>query len=136
MPASETHFLIVDDFAPMRRIVAGLLKELGYSRQTEADDGASAWKILESGTSNVEFVVTDWNMPVMDGIELLRKIRANPAMRHLPVLIVTAETRKENIMLAAQCGADGYIVKPFNTGTLERKIRHIMGRRTPLLSAA
>jgi two-component system chemotaxis response regulator CheY len=136
MQASEQHFLIVDDFAPMRRIVAGLLKELGYSRQTEADDGATAWKILEAGAGNVDFVVTDWNMPLMDGIELLRKIRSSPALQHLPVLIITAETRKENIMLAAQCGADGYIVKPFNTGTLERKIQHIMSRRSPLLSAA
>ncbi|WDZ96657.1 response regulator [Herbaspirillum sp. WKF16] len=136
MAASDLHFMIVDDFAPMRRIVGALLKDLGYPRQTEADDGSTAWKILESGASSVDFVLTDWNMPLMDGIALLRKIRSHPDLAHLPVLMVTAETHKDNILHAAQCGADGYIVKPFNADTLERQVRRIVARRAQMLAAA
>jgi two-component system, chemotaxis family, chemotaxis protein CheY len=128
MAASDRHFLIVDDFAPMRRIVGALLKE--------ADDGSTAWKILESGASSVDFVLTDWNMPVMDGIALLRKIRSHPALCRLPVLMLTAETHKDNIILAAETGADGYIVKPFNADTLERQVRRILQRRAQMLAAA
>jgi two-component system chemotaxis response regulator CheY len=136
MATADLHFLIVDDFAPMRRIVSALLKDIGYSRQTEADDGSMAWKILESGASSINFVLTDWNMPLLDGIGLLKKIRSNPDLAHLPVIMVTAETHKDNILHAAECGADGYIVKPFNADTLERKIRKITARREQMLAIA
>ncbi|WP_443113344.1 response regulator [Herbaspirillum seropedicae] len=129
MAATEQHFLVVDDFSTMRRIVSGLLKELEYTKIVEADDGSSALKILESGASNITFVLTDWNMPVMDGLTLLKKIRSTPALSHLPVLMITAEAKKENIVLAAQEGADGYIVKPFNATTLKEKIEKILARR-------
>ncbi|NUU03031.1 response regulator [Herbaspirillum robiniae] len=136
MAASDRHFLIVDDFAPMRRIVGALLKELGYPRQSEADDGSAAWKLLESSASSIDFVLTDWNMPVMDGIALLRKIRSHPRLCRLPVLMLTAETHKDHIILAAETGADGYIVKPFNADTLERQVRRILQRRAQVLAAA
>ena len=129
MAATEQHFLVVDDFSTMRRIVSGLLKELEYTKMVEADDGSTALKILESGASGITFVLTDWNMPVMDGLTLLKKIRANPALSHLPVLMITAEAKKENIVMAAQEGADGYIVKPFNAATLKEKIEKILARR-------
>ena len=129
MAATEQHFLVVDDFSTMRRIVSGLLKELEYSKIVEADDGSSALKILESGASNITFVLTDWNMPVMDGLTLLKKIRSTPSLAHLPVLMITAEAKKENIVMAAQEGADGYIVKPFNATTLKEKIEKILARR-------
>jgi len=129
MAATEQHFLVVDDFSTMRRIVSGLLKELEYTKMVEADDGSTALKILESGASGVTFVLTDWNMPIMDGLTLLKKIRGNPALSHLPVLMITAEAKKENIVMAAQEGADGYIVKPFNAATLKEKIEKILARR-------
>ncbi|EIJ46770.1 chemotaxis regulator protein [Herbaspirillum sp. GW103] len=116
----------------MRRIVSGLLKELEYTKIVEADDGSTALKILESGASNITFVLTDWNMPVMDGLTLLKKIRSTPALAHLPVLMITAEAKKENIVTAAQEGADGYIVKPFNATTLKEKIEKILARRAQM----
>ncbi len=129
MAADDQYFLVVDDFSTMRRIVSGLLKELEYTKMVEADDGSSALKILEAGALPVTFVLTDWNMPVMDGLTLLKKIRATPSLAHLPVLMITAEAKKENIVTAAQEGADGYIVKPFNATTLKEKIEKILARR-------
>jgi two-component system chemotaxis response regulator CheY len=123
---------VVDDFSTMRRIVSGLLKELEYNKIVEADDGSSALKVLEAGALPVTFVLTDWNMPVMDGLELLKKIRSTPSLAHLPVLMITAEAKKENIVMAAQTGADGYIVKPFNAATLKEKIEKILARRAHL----
>ena len=134
MPKTEQYFLVVDDFSTMRRIVMGLLKELEYTKMTDADDGASAWKLLESGTVPVSFVITDWNMPVMDGLTLLKKIRSTPKFANLPVLMITAEAKKENIVMAAESGADGYIVKPFNASTLNDKIEKISARRAQLAS--
>lgn len=116
-------FLVVDDFSTMRRIVRNLLKELGYTNAEEAEDGSVALNRLK--TEKFDFVVSDWNMPVMTGIELLRKIRADPDLKSLPVLMVTAEARKENIIEAAQCGANGYIVKPFTAATLDEKLAKI-----------
>ena len=113
---TESHFLIVDDFSTMRRIVINLLKELGYTKTSEAEDGDKALKMLQAGEAIVNpitFVITDWNMPVMDGLELLKSIRSSPTLNKLPVLMITAEAKKENIVAAAQAGADGYIVKPF-----------------------
>ncbi len=130
--SADQHFLVVDDFSTMRRIVTGLLQELEYTKMSEAEDGAVAFKILESGATPVTFVLTDWNMPVMDGLALLKKIRATPQLSHLPVLMITAEAKKENIVEAAQSGADGYIVKPFNAATLQEKIAKILARRAQL----
>ena len=115
--------LIVDDFSTMRRIVRNLLKELGYTNVDEAEDGVVAMQKLSAG--GIDFVVTDWNMPNMTGIELLRAIRANAQIAHLPVLMITAEAKKENIIEAAQAGASGYIVKPFTAATLAEKMAKI-----------
>jgi two-component system chemotaxis response regulator CheY len=134
MPKTDQHFLVVDDFSTMRRIVMGLLKELEYTKMTDADDGSSAWKLLESGSVPVSFVITDWNMPVMDGLTLLKKIRGTPKFANLPVLMITAEAKKENIVMAAESGADGYIVKPFNASTLNDKIEKIAARRAQVAS--
>jgi two-component system chemotaxis response regulator CheY len=117
-------FLVVDDFATMRRIVRNLLKELGFTNIEEAEDGAVALQRLR-GSAKFDFVVTDWNMPNMTGIDLLRQIRADESLRHLPVLMVTAEARKENIIEAAQAGANGYVVKPFTAATLDEKLKKI-----------
>jgi len=107
----------------MRRIVRNLLKELGYTNVDEAEDGSVGLQKLKG--SNFQFVVTDWNMPVMTGIEMLKAIRADPGLKHLPVLMITAEAKKENIIEAAQNGASGYIVKPFTAAVLEEKLGKI-----------
>ena len=119
----KMRFLVVDDFSTMRRIVRNLLKELGFTNVDEAEDGAIALQKLQGG--GFEFVVTDWNMPNMDGLTLLQAIRATPNLKHLPVLMITAEAKKENIIAAAQSGASGYIVKPFTAGTLSEKLNKI-----------
>jgi two-component system chemotaxis response regulator CheY len=131
--ADDQYFLVVDDFSTMRRIVTGLLKELEFTRMAEAEDGSAALKVLETGVAPITFVLTDWNMPVMDGLALLKKIRTTPALSHLPVLMITAEAKKENIVEAAQAGADGYIVKPFNAATLKEKIEKILHRRAHMV---
>lgn len=127
--ASELNFLVVDDFSTMRRIISGLLKEIGYTKIHEAEDGSAGLRLLKSSLSNgvpIDFVITDWNMPVMDGLEFLKQIRLDPVLSNLPVLMVTAEAKKENIIAAAQAGADGYIVKPFTAATLKEKLDKIM----------
>jgi two-component system chemotaxis response regulator CheY len=116
-------FLVVDDFSTMRRIVRNLLKELGFTNVDEAEDGAIALQKLSNG--GFDFVVTDWNMPNMDGLTMLQTIRATPALKHLPVLMITAEAKKENIIAAAQAGAHGYIVKPFTAATLSEKLNKV-----------
>ncbi len=116
--------LVVDDFSTMRRIVRNLLKELGFANVHEAEDGVDALNKLRS-EGNFEFVVSDWNMPNMTGIELLRTIRGDAALKHLPVLMVTAEAKRENIIEAAQAGASGYVVKPFTAATLDEKLKKI-----------
>ena len=123
MADPKMKFLVVDDFSTMRRIVRNLLKELGYTNVDEAEDGVIALQKLQSG--GFEFVVTDWNMPNMDGLTLLQTIRATQNLKHLPVLMITAEAKKENIIAAAQAGASGYIVKPFTAGTLSEKLSKI-----------
>jgi two-component system chemotaxis response regulator CheY len=123
MRNSDLRFLVVDDFSTMRRIVRNLLKELGFTNVEEAEDGAVALQKLRGGA--FDFVISDWNMPNMTGIELLRAIRADPALKHLPLLIITAEAKKENIVEAAQSGASGYIVKPFTAATLDEKLGKI-----------
>ncbi len=121
---TQLKFLIVDDFSTMRRIVRGLLKEIGYNNAEEAEDGAVALSMLKKG--QFDFVVSDINMPNMTGFDLLSAIKKDDALKHLPVLMVTAEARKEDIVRAAQDGAAGYIVKPFTKATLEEKVSKIM----------
>ena len=123
MADPKTKFLVVDDFSTMRRIVRNLLKELGYAGVDEAEDGVQALQKLK--TEKYDFVVSDWNMPNMDGLELLKRIRADAALSKLPVLMVTAEAKKENIIAAAQAGASGYVVKPFTAATLDEKLSKI-----------
>ncbi|MDD2685346.1 MAG: chemotaxis response regulator CheY [Gallionella sp.] len=123
MGIENTKFLVVDDFSTMRRIVRNLLKELGFTNVQEAEDGVDALSKLRA--DKFDFVVSDWNMPNMTGIELLRAIRADATLKHLPVLMVTAEAKKENIIEAAQAGASGYVVKPFTAATLDEKLKKI-----------
>lgn len=123
MGIEDTRFLVVDDFSTMRRIVRNLLKELGFVNVQEAEDGVQALSKLRADT--FDFVVSDWNMPNMTGIELLRAIRADAKLKHLPVLMVTAEAKRENIIEAAQAGASGYVVKPFTAATLDEKLKKI-----------
>lgn len=118
--------LVVDDFSTMRRIIKNLLRDLGFTNVSEADDGATALPMLQGG--DFEFVVTDWNMPGMQGIDLLRAIRADDKLKHIPVLMVTAEAKKEQIIAAAQAGVNGYIVKPFTAATLKEKLDKIFER--------
>ena len=124
MSNPDMKFLIVDDFSTMRRIVRGLLKELGYNNADEAEDGAVALGMMKN--TAYDFVVSDINMPNMNGFELLKAIKSDDSLKHIPVLMVTAEARKEDIVLAAQTGASGYIVKPFTKATLEEKVQKIM----------
>ena len=124
MNTTDMKFLIVDDFSTMRRIVRGLLKEMGCNNADEAEDGAVALNMLRN--TRFDFVVSDINMPNMNGFDLLKAIKADDSLKHLPVLMVTAEARKEDIVLAAQSGAAGYIVKPFTKATLEEKVQKIL----------
>lgn len=118
--------LVVDDFSTMRRIVKNLLRDLGFTNTHEADDGNTAWPMLQSG--DFDFVVTDWNMPGMTGIELLEKIRADERLKGIPVLMVTAEAKRDQIVAAAQKGVNGYVVKPFTAAALKEKIEKIFER--------
>ena len=122
--ATDMRFLIVDDFSTMRRIIRGLLKVMGYHTAEEAVDGVVALEMLKN--SSYDFVVSDINMPNMNGFDLLAQIKKTDTLKHLPVLMVTAEARKEDIVRAAQEGAAGYIVKPFTKATLEEKVAKIM----------
>ena len=123
MANKNLKFLIVDDFSTMRRIVRNSLKELGYTNVDEAEDGVAAFNKLR--TTHFDFVVSDWNMPNMSGIELLKAIRADANLKSLPVLMVTAEAKKENIIEAEEAGANGYVLKPFTIATLEQKLNEI-----------
>lgn len=118
--------LIVDDFSTMRRIVKNLLRDLGFNDTTEADDGQTALPMLKTG--KFDFLVTDWNMPGMDGLTLLKEVRADENLKDMPVLMVTAEAKREQIVVAAQAGVNGYVVKPFTAVTLKEKIEKIFER--------
>jgi two-component system chemotaxis response regulator CheY len=122
----DMQILVVDDFSTMRRIIKNLLRELGFNNAAEADDGTSALPMLQTG--KYDFLITDWNMPKMPGIELLRAVRADPKLASLPVLMVTAEARRDQIVEAAQAGVNGYVVKPFSAETLKEKIEKIFER--------
>jgi two-component system, chemotaxis family, chemotaxis protein CheY len=119
--------LVVDDFSTMRRIVMGLLKELGYENVTEADDGNTALPLLKGG--NFDFLITDWNMPGMPGLELLKAVRGDAKLAKLPVLMLTAEAKREQIIEAAQAGVSGYVIKPFTAVTLKEKIDKILASK-------
>jgi two-component system chemotaxis response regulator CheY len=118
--------LVVDDFSTMRRIIKNLLRDLGFNNTNEADDGTSALPMLQNGA--YDFLITDWNMPGMQGIDLLKAVRADPKLTNLPVLMVTAESKRDQIVEAAQAGVNGYIVKPFTAVTLKEKIEKIFER--------
>lgn len=127
MDFSNYKVLVVDDFSTMRRIVNNLLRDAGFAHVAEAEDGAEALQKLE--IESFQFVISDWNMPRMTGIELLKAVRSSSKLQGLPFLLITAEARKENIVEAAQAGADGYIVKPFTVATLTQKIEGILKRK-------
>jgi two-component system chemotaxis response regulator CheY len=118
--------LVVDDFSTMRRIIKNLLRDLGFTNISEADDGSTALPMLQSG--DFDFLVTDWNMPIMTGIDLLKAVRADERLAAMPVLLVTAEAKKDQIVEAAQAGVNGYVVKPFTAETLKEKIEKIFER--------
>ena len=118
--------LIVDDFSTMRRIIKNLLRDLGFTNTAEADDGSSALPMLQSGS--FDFLVTDWNMPGMTGIDLLKAVRADDKLKNLPILMVTAEAKRDQIIEAAQAGVNGYVVKPFTAAVLKEKIEKIFER--------
>jgi len=120
-------FLVVDDFSTMRRIIKNLLNDLGYQNVLEADDGQTALPILQAG--GIEFLVTDWNMPGMPGLDLLKAVRSDPKLAKLPVLMLTAEAKREQIIEAAQAGVNGYVIKPFTAVTLKEKIDKILEQR-------
>ena len=118
--------LIVDDFSTMRRIIKNLLRDLGFTNTSEADDGQTALPALKSG--NFDFLITDWNMPGMTGIELLKAVREDPDLNSMPILMVTAEAKRDQIVEAAQAGVNGYVVKPFTAAVLKEKIEKIFER--------
>ncbi len=122
----DMKILIVDDFSTMRRIIKNLLRDLGFNNTSEADDGNTALPMLQNGS--FDFLVTDWNMPGMTGIDLLRAVRADENLSHMPVLMVTAEQKREQIVEAAQAGVNGYIIKPFTAQTLKEKLDKIFER--------
>lgn len=126
MPDANMKILVVDDFATMRRIVKNILSQLGYNNIEEAEHGAEAYEKVQAG--GVDFVITDWNMPVMDGFALLKKLKGDPAFKKMPVLFVTAEAEKEKVVTAIQAGVDNYIVKPFTAEVLKEKMDKIFGK--------
>jgi len=122
----DIKILVVDDFSTMRRIIKNLLRDLGFTNVDEADDGKTALPILKQG--GIDFLITDWNMPGMTGIDLLKKVREDPELASIPVLMVTAEAKREQIIAAAQAGVNGYVVKPFTAAVLKEKIDKIFER--------
>ncbi len=123
----KTRFLVVDDFSTMRSIVRNLLKDLGYEHVEDADDCRTALPILQGG--NIDFLITDWNMPGMPGLQLLKEVRADPRLAALPVLLLTAEAKRDQIVEAAQAGVNGYVIKPFTAQVLKEKLDKIMAAR-------
>ena len=117
-------FLVVDDFSTMRRIIKNLLHDLGYPNVSEADDGKTALPMLQAG--NFDFLITDWNMPGMPGLDLIKAVRADTKLAKMPVLMLTAEAKREQIIEAAQAGVNGYVIKPFTAETLKEKLDKIL----------
>lgn len=127
--SNNTRFLVVDDFSTMRRIVKNVLNELGYANVTEAEDGKAALSLLRSKEFDV--MITDWNMPGMTGIELLKAVRADSKLARLPVLMLTAEATREQIVEAATAGVNGYVIKPFTSATLKEKLDKLFQAMVP-----
>ena len=125
--SADIKFLVVDDFSTMRRIIKNLLHDLGYKNVSEADDGNTALPMLKTG--KFDFLITDWNMPGMAGLDLLKNVRADAALAGMPVLMLTAEAKREQIVEAAQAGVNGYVIKPFTAATLKEKIDKILASR-------
>ena len=123
--SKDLKFLVVDDFSTMRRIIKNLLHDLGYSNVTEADDGKTALPMLQAG--DFDFLITDWNMPGMPGLDLIKAVRADTRLAKLPVLMLTAEAKRDQIIEAAQAGVNGYVIKPFTAETLKEKLDKILG---------
>lgn len=117
--------IVIDDFQTMRRIIINLLRQLGFTNMSEADDGSTAWERLQS--EKVDLIISDWNMPKMTGMELLRKVRSDERLRTTPFIMVTAEGKRENVIAAVQAGVSNYIVKPFNAATLKEKLVKVIG---------
>ena len=131
--SAELRFLVVDDFSTMRRIIKNFLNDLGYANVQEADDGNTALPILKGG--KIDFLITDWNMPGMPGLDLLKAVRADPALAKLPVLLLTAEAKREQIVEAAQAGVNGYVIKPFTAQILKEKLDKILQTRAAQAAA-
>ncbi len=130
---SDTHFLVVDDFSTMRKIIKKVLSELGYANIEEADDGKTALPMIQAaaaGPNPFQFIISDWNMPGMQGIDLLKAVKADPKLKELPFMLVTAESEQKNIIEAAQAGVSDYIVKPFNAQTLKAKLEKVYARHS------
>ncbi len=125
--SKDLQFLVVDDYSTMRRIVKNLLHDLGYPHVSEADDGNSALPMLKTG--RFDFLITDWNMPGMQGLDLVKAVRADDQLKGLPVLMLTAESKREQIVEAAQAGVNGYVIKPFTADVLKTKLEKILGAR-------
>jgi two-component system chemotaxis response regulator CheY len=123
--SKDLKFLVVDDFSTMRRIIKNLLNDLGYPNVEEADDGKTALPMLQTG--NFDFLITDWNMPGMPGLDLIKAVRADGKLAKMPVLMLTAEAKREQIIEAAQAGVNGYVIKPFTAETLKEKLDKILG---------
>ena len=123
--SKDLKFLVVDDFSTMRRIIKNLLHDLGYPNVSEADDGKTALPMLQAG--NFDFLITDWNMPGMPGLDLIKAVRADTKLAKMPVLMLTAEAKREQIIEAAQAGVNGYVIKPFTAETLKEKLDKILG---------
>jgi two-component system, chemotaxis family, chemotaxis protein CheY len=123
--SKDMKFLVVDDFSTMRRIIKNLLHDLGYPNVSEADDGKTALPMLQAG--NFDFLITDWNMPGMPGLDLIKAVRADNKLAKMPVLMLTAEAKREQIIEAAQAGVNGYVIKPFTAETLKEKLDKILG---------
>ncbi len=126
MPDYKMKILVVDDFATMRRIIRNILKQIGFENIEEAEDGEQAYAKLKNG--NFKFVVTDWNMPNLDGLGLLKKVRSDPELKNLPILMVTAEAEKEKVIEAIKAGVNNYIVKPFTAEILKEKMDKILAK--------
>ncbi len=130
----STRFLVVDDFATMRKIIKKVLNELGYSNIVEADDGATAWPLIDASHGKgepIEVVISDWNMPQMQGIDLLKHCRTDARFKALPFMLVTAESEQKQILEAAQAGVSNYVVKPFNSVTLKQKLEQVYAKHQP-----
>ena len=122
--SKDMKFLVVDDYSTMRRIIKNLLHDLGYANVTEADDGKTALPLLQNGS--FDFLITDWNMPGMPGLDLLKAVRSDAKLKKMPVLMLTAEAKREQIIEAAQAGVSGYVIKPFTAETLKEKLDKIL----------